>query len=97
MAIGRACAAGPAGGVDEAGGDGEEPDEEGAGDDEPVAVADAAEQVQPAEQVVGEHGGGEPCAVGGEVPGGHVDAPAPSLRSLMASSTVAWARWNAST
>lgn len=51
----------------------EQPDEECAGDDEPIGVADVAQEAGPAEQVVGQHRGGEPGAVGAEVPRGHVD------------------------
>jgi hypothetical protein len=46
---------------------------------------------------VGEHRSDEPRRVGEEVTGGDVLSPAPSFRSLIASSTTAWWRWKGST
>jgi hypothetical protein len=55
----------------------------------------AAEPGGPPHQIVGEHAAGEPGGVGEEPPRGAVPRPRPSFRSQMASSTVAWRRWNA--
>ena len=50
---------------------------DGAGDGELVAVAGAAELLGPADEVVAEHGAGQPGGVGEESSGGAALSPAP--------------------
>ena len=80
--------------VDEAAWHGEEPVGDGGRVGELARGVGAAEAGGPAGEVVREHAAGEPGAVGEEPrPEGQRLSPALSLRSLMARSTVAWARW----
>jgi hypothetical protein len=85
----------PAGGAGEPAGQREQGPPQGLGDG--LLVADAqAEGGDPADEVVGQGGGQQPRAVGGELPGGQLGQAGAALRSRMASSQTAWRRWSAS-
>ena len=87
---------GSARGVDEAAGNGEDPEAHRRGDGELIVGVDAAQGGGPADQILGEHRAAEPGWSAKNRPEGQCSRPAPSFRSRMASSTVAWARWNRS-
>ena len=79
--------------VDEAAWHGEEPVADGGRDGELRCGVDAAEAGGPAHEVVGEHEQASQAPLAKNRPEGQRLSPEFSLRSLMASSTVAWPRW----
>ena len=62
-----------------------------------VGLSDAAQELGPAKQVVGQDCALEPGALAAKLPDGQCSMPAPSFRSRMSSAAWARSRWKAST